>query len=110
MAEVAEHNEQSTVSADEKIIDSSHQSGEDAPKKEVVYGDAADVPPARQLRGVLWVVVVIAVISPFFLFALDNTIVADVQPKIVDTLGEIEKLPWLSVAFALGAVSVNLIW
>ncbi|PQE17061.1 hypothetical protein CJF30_00003771 [Rutstroemia sp. NJR-2017a BBW] len=106
MTEVAEHNEERKISADEKIIDSSHQSGEDAPKN----GDAADGPPVRQLRGVLWVVVVIAVISPFFLFALDNTIVADVQPKIVDTLGEIEKLPWLSVAFALGAVSVNLIW
>ncbi|TGO49065.1 hypothetical protein BCON_0222g00150 [Botryotinia convoluta] len=65
--------------------------------------------PVRELKGVLWALVVAAVISPFSLFALDNTIVADVQPKVVETQGKIEKLPWMSVAFALGVVSVNLI-
>ncbi|KAF5874915.1 putative mfs drug efflux protein [Botrytis fragariae] len=65
--------------------------------------------PACELNGFLWALVVAAIISPFFLFVLDNTIVADVQPKVVETLGEIAKLPWMSVAFALGAVSVNLI-
>jgi hypothetical protein len=44
------------------------------------------------------------------LFALDNTIVADVQPKIVDTFHEINKLPWISVSFTLGAATVNLLW
>ena len=68
----------------------------------------ADLP--RKTTGFKWILLVIAVLSAIFLFALDNTIVADVQPRIVDSLGEIEKLPWISVAFALGAVSVNLLW
>ena len=66
--------------------------------------------PKRNLRGASWVAVVCSVLAPFFLFALDNTIVADVQPKIVEAFGDVQKLPWVSVAFALGAVSVNLIW
>ncbi|KAL9037589.1 MAG: hypothetical protein Q9214_005635, partial [Letrouitia sp. 1 TL-2023] len=64
---------------------------------------------SRKLQGIRWALLVVAVVSPFFLFALDNTIVADVQPRILKTLGGIEKLPWISVAFALGAVSVNLL-
>ncbi|KAF2836790.1 MFS general substrate transporter [Patellaria atrata CBS 101060] len=55
----------------------------------------------RQLHGLLWAVVVSSVLSAIFLFALDNTVVALIQPQIVDTLGHIEKLPWLSVSFAL---------
>ena len=45
-----------------------------------------------------------------FLFTLDNTVVADVQPKTIGSLGPIDKLPWISVSFGLGAVSVNLVW
>ena len=72
--------------------------------------ETPNVQSPRQLKGISWVLVVISVLSSIFLFALDNTIVADVQPKIVATLGDIAKLPWISVAFSLGAVSVNLIW
>lgn len=54
---------------------------------------------------------VAALLSSAFLFALDNSIVADVQPKIVETFpGSIDKLPWLSVAFALGGASTTLVW
>ena len=69
-----------------------------------------EVAPARKIRGVAWVVVVIAILSSTFLFALDNTVVADVQPNIVESLGEIQKLPWLPIAFLVAAVSTNLIW
>ncbi|QSZ37759.1 hypothetical protein DSL72_008858 [Monilinia vaccinii-corymbosi] len=95
-------------------VESSYQSNNDFPVTKVdpiINGDAAAADlPVRELKGVLWILVIAAVLSPLFLFALDNTIVADAQPKIVETLGEIEKLPWTSVAFALGAVSINLIW
>ncbi|MCJ1386659.1 hypothetical protein MMC17_009785 [Xylographa soralifera] len=64
----------------------------------------------RDLHGIIWVLVVVAVLWADFLVALDNTIVADVQPKILLDLGEIDKLPWVSVAFALGGVAVNLVW
>lgn len=68
------------------------------------------VKPPRDLHGIIWVLVVVSVLSADFLFALDNTIVADVQPSILLDLGEVGKLPWVSVAFALGGVAVNLIW
>lgn len=53
---------------------------------------------------------VIAILSSVFLFALDQTIVADVQPNIINHFGSIEKLPWLSVAFLLATASTNLFW
>ncbi|KAF2848079.1 MFS general substrate transporter [Plenodomus tracheiphilus IPT5] len=64
----------------------------------------------RTITGFKWVLVVCGVLSSTFLFSLDMSIVADVQPKIVGTFGEIEKLPWLSVAFALGTAATSLIW
>lgn len=47
-----------------------------------------------------------------FLFALDNTIVADIQASIVDTYGHgtVSKVPWLANAFALAAASCLLPW
>lgn len=66
--------------------------------------------PPRKVSGIKWVLVIFSILSAIFLFALDNTIVADVQPKIVDSFGEINKLPWISVSFALGGVAVNLVW
>jgi len=54
--------------------------------------------------------VVFGILSSAFLFALDNSIVADVQPMIVEAFGSIDKLPWLSVAFALGGASTTLVW
>lgn len=38
-----------------------------------------------------------------FFYVLDNTVVADIQPIIIEDLGEIQKPTWLSVAFLLGA-------
>lgn len=47
-----------------------------------------------------------------FLFALDNTIVADVQAAVVEDFGEdaVAKVPWLANAFALAAASFLLPW
>lgn len=68
-----------------------------------------EVPP-RTISGVRWVIVVLAILSSTFLFALDNTIVADIQPVIVTHFDAVGKLTWLSVAFLIGAASTNLIW
>ena len=57
-----------------------------------------------------WTIIVLSILSSVFLFALDNTIVADIQPKVVERFDGVGKLPWMSVAFSLGAVSVNLVW
>ncbi|KAL3483364.1 efflux pump antibiotic resistance protein [Aspergillus germanicus] len=74
--------------------------------------EATDTPAATppQLKPLSWVLVIIALLTSLFLFALDNTIVANIQPDIIDTLGEIEKLPWVSVAFALGGIATDLPW
>lgn len=32
--------------------------------------------------------------------------VADIQPAIVASLGEIEKLPWIGIALAVGTITI----
>ena len=64
----------------------------------------------RAMKGAKWCLAVVAVFSTNFLFALDNTIVADIQPAILRDLGEVNKLPWISVSFPLAAASTNLLW
>ncbi|KAJ5847628.1 hypothetical protein N7455_011585 [Penicillium solitum] len=64
----------------------------------------------RDVHGLKWVLVVLSIFSCVFLFALDNTIVADVQPAIVKQFEDLAMLPWLSLAFMLGAASTLLIW
>ncbi|KAJ5373769.1 hypothetical protein N7517_005775 [Penicillium concentricum] len=45
-------------------------------------------------------------ISTTFLFALDNTIVADIQPTVLDLFGQVSLLPWIGVGFAPGTMYV----
>lgn len=47
-----------------------------------------------------WTLIIAAILSTIFLFALDNTITADVIPAVIGSLGQADKLPWLSVAYA----------
>jgi MFS family permease len=69
----------------------------------------AEAPP-RDINGWKWIVVVLSILSSTFLFALDNTIVADVSPVIVEHFNAVDKIAWLSVSFLIGAASTNLIW
>ena len=64
----------------------------------------------RNIVGAKWAVVVVAILSSTFLFALDNTVVADVQPRIVIEFGSVSQIAWLSVAFIMAAVSLNLFY
>ena len=68
-----------------------------------------EIPP-RDIHGIKWALAVISILLSTFLFALDNTIVADIQPAIVERFGQVEKLPWLSVAFLVAASGTNLVW
>src|SRR5262245_29795373 len=45
--------------------------------------------------------IMFAFLVGLFLFALDNTIVADVQPAIVNDLQAVDKISWLATAFFL---------
>jgi len=49
-----------------------------------------------------------SILVGLFLFALDNTIVADVQPAIVEDFQSVDKLAWLAAAFFLSATAVML--
>jgi hypothetical protein len=69
----------------------------------------ADVSSPRAVKGWRWALVVSAILSSLFLFSLDNTIVADIQPAIAETFEDVGELPWLGVAFLLGAASTNLV-
>ncbi|PVH99814.1 putative MFS drug efflux transporter [Periconia macrospinosa] len=66
--------------------------------------------PARTLRGIKWMICVLSIFSSVFLYALDNTIVATIQPAIINDLGHLEKLPWVSVAFQVSSVALDLTW
>ena len=74
---------------------------------------ASSAEPTGQVRAVPGFerfLTVSAVLSSTLLDTLDQTVVAGVQPEIVDKFGEIEELLWLPIAFLLATVSTNLIW
>lgn len=64
----------------------------------------------RNLHGVKWLLAITAILSTTLLFSLDTTIVANVQPSIIKEFGEVSKLSWLGIAFALGSASTILPW
>jgi hypothetical protein len=64
----------------------------------------------RKLKGIKWIVCVLSIFSSVFLYALDNTIVATIQPTIINDLGHLEKLPWVSVAYQVTSVALDLTW
>jgi uncharacterized membrane protein len=64
----------------------------------------------REVRGLAWIMVVGSILSATFLYGLDQTIVANIQPAIVDRFDSLGQLSWISVAFLLGAASSNLFW
>ncbi|KAI1470394.1 MFS general substrate transporter [Daldinia caldariorum] len=65
-----------------------------------------DVITTRTLRGFKWFLAYSSLLSTVLFYALDSTIVADIQPSIIETLGETEKLPWIGVGIFLGALTV----
>ncbi|KAH0606582.1 uncharacterized protein H6S33_003416 [Morchella sextelata] len=66
--------------------------------------------PVRTVTGAKWFLLVLSVLSSTFLFALDNTVVADIQASVIARFGEIEKLSWLGIAFILAGCSTILTW
>ena len=66
--------------------------------------------PVRKIKGIKWIICVLSIFSSVFLYALDNTIVATIQPAIINDLGHLEKLPWVSVAYQVTSVALDLTW
>lgn len=90
----------------EALSSGSEEKGLDSPQ-----ADASDgaVQP-RKLTGFSWFIAILALLSSTFLYALDNTIMANVRPSIVETFNRIDMLPWLSVSYPMGEVGSNPIW
>lgn len=65
---------------------------------------------ARDVHGLSWFLIVCSVLSSTFLFGLDTTIVATIQPAVINRFDALPELPWLFTAFMLGAAATNLFW
>nr|ART34992.1 putative Major Facilitator Superfamily transporter [Fusarium babinda] len=70
---------------------------------------SADQTSQRSIRGWKWAVAYAAMLSTTFLFALDNTIVANIQPSIINDFGHLELISWIGTGFALGTMFI-LLW
>jgi len=66
--------------------------------------------PPRDIHGWKWYLTVVSILFSTFLYALDATVVADLQPVIIEEFGQINKLSWLSVGFLLCATITTLFW
>ncbi|KAI2486050.1 putative MFS transporter [Pyrenophora tritici-repentis] len=63
----------------------------------------------RNIHGWKWVITYAAMLSTTLLFALDNTIIAILQPVIINDFGHPELLVWIGTGFALGTMFI-LLW
>ncbi|KAL4900547.1 hypothetical protein BDW74DRAFT_93560 [Aspergillus multicolor] len=66
---------------------------------------SSDEPPKRKLTGLKWFFFNISTLTAIFLYALDNTVVANIQPVIVNRFDAVDRLSWLSVGFMIGGLS-----
>ena len=57
-----------------------------------------------------WAVLCFSMFIAMIQAALDSTITADLQPTIIDSLGEISKFPWINVTYSLGLGGSCLLW
>jgi MFS family permease len=65
-------------------------------------------PITHRPTGVKWVLIIVAILVGLFLFALDNTIVADVQPAIVEEFQAVDQISWLATGFFLSGTALML--
>ncbi|KAK8018775.1 hypothetical protein PG991_007965 [Apiospora marii] len=102
-----------SISSSEKPYDPVMAVAGDSSKREAgndataVQEPAAEASP-RDVHGILWVLIVLSTLSSIFLYAMDNTVVADVTPTVANEFGNVVNLPWLSVGFLVGGVAVVL--
>ena len=55
-----------------------------------------------------WFLLMSAILLGLFLFALDNTILADIQPKIVTEFNSVDRVAWLAVAMMIPTLAMML--
>ncbi|KAK7994989.1 hypothetical protein PG990_013762 [Apiospora arundinis] len=91
------------------IYNTSIEGGHDNDRSET-RGEEAPVIGERSIRGFRWIMAVFAILASTFMFALDTTVVASIQPHIINSVGEFEKYPWLGTAFVLPSATLVLPW
>jgi hypothetical protein len=64
--------------------------------------------PVRTVTGLKWVLVCVGFYFSGSLYGLDNTIAADIQSAVIESLGDISKLAWLGSGFPLGSIATIL--
>ncbi|KXG51084.1 Major facilitator superfamily domain, general substrate transporter [Penicillium griseofulvum] len=62
----------------------------------------------RHITGLKWFTFLFSTLTAIFVYSLDNTIVANIAPKIVNDFNAVEDLPWLSVGFMIGGTAMAL--
>jgi len=67
-------------------------------------------PRSASMSSLRWVVLCSSMLLAEMQAALDSTITADLQPTIINTFGEISKLPWINVTYSLGMGGSCLLW
>jgi len=65
-------------------------------------------PITHRPTGIKWFLIIFSILVGLFLFALDNTIVADIQPAIVEEFNSVDKIAWLASGFFLSGTALML--
>lgn len=68
--------------------------------------DSKQKPEQRSVTGVKWFFAYTSILSTVLLFALDGTIVANLQPAIVSAFQTEQNLAWIGVSFMLGNTTI----
>ncbi|KAI1432591.1 MFS general substrate transporter [Xylaria sp. CBS 124048] len=63
---------------------------------------------SQAITGGRWFLIVIAVLINTFVYAVDNTVVAVIQPAIVKQFDNLTDLPWVSTGFILAGTATAL--
>jgi hypothetical protein len=69
----------------------------------------AEISP-REIHGWKWAFTSATLLSSIFLYALDCTVVADIQAQMVDDFDSIDKFLWLSTGLLMPATTVVMPW
>ncbi|KAL8680154.1 MAG: hypothetical protein Q9186_003621 [Xanthomendoza sp. 1 TL-2023] len=105
---MSEKNPPSSGSSDDHISEQQqrHVSDEEKARQTHPKNEGAKENQIRRLTGFKWFLFVISTLSAIFLYALDNTIVANIVPAIANQFNAVNQLPWLSVGFMIGGVAM----
>ncbi|TVY83151.1 Efflux pump DEP3 [Lachnellula suecica] len=93
---------------EERAILSSSKGGK-SEKDEAIQQPTSAPEKQRKIHGIRWILIVLAIMSNLCFYAIDNTIVAVIQPVIVREFGDVQNFPWISVGFLMAGTATALI-